>query len=452
MKNPYCPKCGTQMDLRYGKFGPFWSFPLCHTTRNLDGTLPNWPVMIQKKINELHTLCETYICLLQLSSPINVTQSQILADKIEHTCKDFRKEESVLEGVLSKFMERPAYAQSKLEIVNHIGKVIFQAAKSLAQIGHNQRALLYAKEAREYMLSSDPDYAKLDILIQQLTPTIKPADNFKPALPPSKKQHAIEKKSTDNVTNPSLQNMVDVFDFYCSQQIHKLQEEITDVSSKNISNCISKTATQISQYLCSLERKFAVYLNLPRYSKYKSALDNVYGKAQYNLAVVSNAYMVYEDAQHYIENALKYLSPTDKCYSKAIEMQNNLPKTFSKKNSGFLRSHILIKIMVVIVLIIGSLIVVSSIGGQGDSSIQINSSDNSNSSTNDMPTSLDSDEKDDTGTSESDIYYVGNSKSHIFHVDTCSFVNRISEQNYVEFDSRDEAIDDGYRPCKVCKP
>lgn len=82
MKNPYCPKCGTQMDLRYGKFGPFWSCPLCHTTRNLDGTLPNWPVMIQKKINELHTLCETYICLLQLSSPINVTQSQILADKI----------------------------------------------------------------------------------------------------------------------------------------------------------------------------------------------------------------------------------------------------------------------------------------------------------------------------------------------------------------------------------
>ncbi len=49
--------------------------------------------------------------------------------------------------------------------------------------------------------------------------------------------------------------------------------------------------------------------------------------------------------------------------------------------------------------------------------------------------------------------YIGNINSAIFHYEDCRFGgNRIKEGNRVYFDTRDEAIADGYRPCKVCKP
>lgn len=48
--------------------------------------------------------------------------------------------------------------------------------------------------------------------------------------------------------------------------------------------------------------------------------------------------------------------------------------------------------------------------------------------------------------------YVGNARSHIFHTDDCRYVYRMNDFNKVYFDDRDEAIDAGYRPCKVCQP
>ena len=48
--------------------------------------------------------------------------------------------------------------------------------------------------------------------------------------------------------------------------------------------------------------------------------------------------------------------------------------------------------------------------------------------------------------------YIGNSNSHKFHVPTCKSVGKMSEKNKVTFTSRNEAINQGYQPCKNCNP
>lgn len=50
------------------------------------------------------------------------------------------------------------------------------------------------------------------------------------------------------------------------------------------------------------------------------------------------------------------------------------------------------------------------------------------------------------------IEYIGNLNSSIVHRSNCSSVSKMSPSNMVEFDSLDEALDEGYAPCKRCKP
>lgn len=47
---------------------------------------------------------------------------------------------------------------------------------------------------------------------------------------------------------------------------------------------------------------------------------------------------------------------------------------------------------------------------------------------------------------------IGNKKSHVFHKSTCSSANSMSEKNKVSFSSREEAIENGYKPCGKCNP
>lgn len=49
-------------------------------------------------------------------------------------------------------------------------------------------------------------------------------------------------------------------------------------------------------------------------------------------------------------------------------------------------------------------------------------------------------------------YYIGNRNSKIFHYPNCQWAKKIAPQNKVIFESREEAIKAGYRPCKVCRP
>ncbi len=51
-----------------------------------------------------------------------------------------------------------------------------------------------------------------------------------------------------------------------------------------------------------------------------------------------------------------------------------------------------------------------------------------------------------------DTSYVGNKNSHIFHRYFCDSVRQTKDRNKVYFTSRDEAIDQGYSPCKGCNP
>ena len=57
----------------------------------------------------------------------------------------------------------------------------------------------------------------------------------------------------------------------------------------------------------------------------------------------------------------------------------------------------------------------------------------------------------DASTSASGTY-IGNSNSHIFHFPNCKSVGKMSEKNKITFSSRDEAIKQGYTPCKNCNP
>ena len=50
------------------------------------------------------------------------------------------------------------------------------------------------------------------------------------------------------------------------------------------------------------------------------------------------------------------------------------------------------------------------------------------------------------------VGYVGNSNSHKFHYADCSTLKKMNPANRVNFNSRDEAINAGYVPCKRCKP
>lgn len=48
--------------------------------------------------------------------------------------------------------------------------------------------------------------------------------------------------------------------------------------------------------------------------------------------------------------------------------------------------------------------------------------------------------------------YVGNSNTGKFHYASCTWVGKMSPSNKVYFDTRQDAVNAGYVPCKVCKP
>lgn len=48
--------------------------------------------------------------------------------------------------------------------------------------------------------------------------------------------------------------------------------------------------------------------------------------------------------------------------------------------------------------------------------------------------------------------YVASKNSTVFHTPNCKWVQRIKEENKIWFSTREEALEKGYKPCKVCKP
>ena len=48
--------------------------------------------------------------------------------------------------------------------------------------------------------------------------------------------------------------------------------------------------------------------------------------------------------------------------------------------------------------------------------------------------------------------YVGNSNSKKFHYSDCPSVEKMNPANKINFNSREEAVNSGYVPCKRCNP
>ena len=57
-----------------------------------------------------------------------------------------------------------------------------------------------------------------------------------------------------------------------------------------------------------------------------------------------------------------------------------------------------------------------------------------------------------TITSTDEVLYIGNKKSQRFHYPTCRSVTQMKDKNKIEFHSREEAIERGYKPCGECNP
>jgi len=55
-------------------------------------------------------------------------------------------------------------------------------------------------------------------------------------------------------------------------------------------------------------------------------------------------------------------------------------------------------------------------------------------------------------TGEAEDYYVASSRSTKFHRPDCEWGKKIAPANLVKFKTVDEALDEGYEPCRVCRP
>lgn len=53
---------------------------------------------------------------------------------------------------------------------------------------------------------------------------------------------------------------------------------------------------------------------------------------------------------------------------------------------------------------------------------------------------------------QEDCEFVGSKNTKVFHTLECGLGKKIKPENKKEFETRDEAMEEGYRPCKVCKP
>lgn len=61
-------------------------------------------------------------------------------------------------------------------------------------------------------------------------------------------------------------------------------------------------------------------------------------------------------------------------------------------------------------------------------------------------------EPDEPDEPERTVRYAASSESNKYHRLSCHYVDRIKSYNIVYYYTEDEALDDGKKPCSVCKP
>lgn len=119
------------------------------------------------------------------------------------------------------------------------------------------------------------------------------------------------------------------------------------------------------------------------------------------------------------------------------------------------------KIILIVSVCCIALLIFSALGGflSPDKNTSVNVTNDTNHSTINNTSSLSSSNvtDDDSDTSESSslsdgTVYVASEKSDKFHFENCRYANQIKPYNKITFSSREEAISEGYSPCKVCCP
>ena len=53
---------------------------------------------------------------------------------------------------------------------------------------------------------------------------------------------------------------------------------------------------------------------------------------------------------------------------------------------------------------------------------------------------------------KTEAYYVASKKGTVFHRPDCKWAKQIKSYNLIKFKTRDEALDEGYNPCRICNP
>jgi len=61
-------------------------------------------------------------------------------------------------------------------------------------------------------------------------------------------------------------------------------------------------------------------------------------------------------------------------------------------------------------------------------------------------------QKEPATTDQVTLYYIGNTKSKRYHCSWCNSAKTMSEKNQIIFDTKQEALDNGYKGCTICKP
>ena len=124
-----CPNCGSDMSAQQGKFGAFWSCPFCRATLNYDGTAPNWPRMVHKKIQDYADICQTYIGRLRHDMSISLNNPQT-RQFIAKCAFDFQADTNNIKRDLENFLSKPSYTEEAKLLNAAAGHVYWELSKT----------------------------------------------------------------------------------------------------------------------------------------------------------------------------------------------------------------------------------------------------------------------------------------------------------------------------------
>ena len=113
---------------------------------------------------------------------------------------------------------------------------------------------------------------------------------------------------------------------------------------------------------------------------------------------------------------------------------------------GFLHSDKFVNITHVTILLINDGVVVFNETRPFDMNNYENDTANLDNLTNTISNDSNSSSPDD------DMYYVASANSDIYHEWYCTQASRITDANKITFQTREEAENQGYAPCKICCP